>query len=148
MADQEGNEVGAHAQGGGRGERYHAVDGHELGGAGGGDEWSGRDVGGSQAGNNFCGHEHGGGGVQQGDCRESAGKRRRHGGLAGFRKRDYAARRQAFRDGGRAQRNVRESEAVAAGYWTESDARGRERTGAGDEDWRELEPGGADAGIL
>src|SRR5438874_6751203 len=63
MADQEGNEVGAHAQGGGRGERYHAVDGHELGGAGGGDEWSGRDVGGSQAGNNFCGHEHGGAGL-------------------------------------------------------------------------------------
>ena len=52
---------------------------------------------------------------------------RGHGGRSGIRKCDHAAARQAFGHGGRAQRDVREDQASAAGYRAESDARRRQR---------------------
>src|SRR5205085_3465047 len=148
MADQERHEMGGYAQGGRSSERHHVVDGDQLCGTGGGDERSGWHAGRRQARQDFCGSEHGGAGVQPGDCRKGERKGRGHGGLAGFWKRDHAAGRQAIGDGGRAERNVREGEAVAAGYWAQGHACRRERASAGDEDWREFEPGGANAGVL
>src|SRR5437667_11145490 len=114
MAHQERNEVGEYAKGSGEGGRHHAFHGDQLGGVGGGGKRARRNARGGKARQDFGGYEHGGSGIQPGACREGAGKRRRPGGRASFRKRDHFAGRQAFGDGGRAQGNLRESEAAAA----------------------------------
>src|SRR5271165_4930127 len=95
---------------------------------------SGWNAGGAERGQDFYRYEHGEPNRQPRAGLEGTRKRRGHGGLAGFRQRDYLAGRQAFGDGRRSSRDFRKSEAAAARYWSEGDLRRRQRFGAGDED--------------